>query len=349
MIAKPRVGELLLRHEWIDPWVLSNALRDQASTRHRLVSLLVGRALLDLDDGAMALSEQLGYPAALQRHLERRDPAVVKLVPPELCQRWVVLPIAKARTGDLVVIARDPSPILLAALEHAAGTTIVLAVTPSIQLDRLLRSTFGISSEPEEPLPQSAPSLADLGAMPFEDTPPPLRRPRTVSYMFDELPELPVRLRQAQVLFPLETALQEIDRAITRVGVERHAMSYVSRRWQSALLLQIADGAATGVRGHGAHLGEPSTISLALAQSSIIQIAHDSTQRATQMSPASAIQDRIATLLGGVRAAAPIVANGRVEAVLVVGDPAAGAPFDTLGELERVVDALGAAYSRFAR
>ena len=346
MLAKLRVGELLLRHEWIDPWVLSHALRGQASTRHRIVSLLVGRALLDPDDGAMVLSEQLGYPAALQRHLERRDPAVVKLVPPELCQRWVVLPIARARTGDLVVLARDPSPILLGALEHASGTKIVLAVTPSIQLDRLVRSTFGIAGEPEEPLPQSPPSLADLGAMPFEDTPLPLGQPRTVSYMFDGAPELPVRAT-AQVS-PIESVLQEIDRAITRVGVERHAMSYVSRRWQSALLLQIANGVAIGVRGHGAHLGAPGAISLALAPASIIKVAHD-TQRATQTSPARAIQDRSAPLLGGARAAAPIVAEGRVEAVLVVGDPVAGTSFDTLGELERVVDALGAAYTRFAR
>src|SRR5690606_29625523 len=137
-----RIGELLLLKEKIEPWLLAHTLKEQAASggAMRLISMLVSRAQLDPDDGALILSEQLGYPAALQRHLERRDPEVLGLLPPQLGSRWVVVPLARARTGAIVVVARDPTPILSAALEHAMRSSVVLAVTPSIQLERMVRA-----------------------------------------------------------------------------------------------------------------------------------------------------------------------------------------------------------------
>jgi hypothetical protein len=44
-----------------------------------------------------------------------------------------------------------------------------------------------------------------------------------------------------------------------------------------------------------------------------------------------------------------VVASGEVVAVLVVGDVIEGVPADAVGELDRLVDALGAAYDRFSR
>src|SRR5678815_6071838 len=75
-----RIGELLLMRESVDPWVLSQTLRNPGPNRQRVVSLLISRAQLDPDDGALALSEQTGYPAALVRHLEKRDPGCANLI-----------------------------------------------------------------------------------------------------------------------------------------------------------------------------------------------------------------------------------------------------------------------------
>jgi len=112
VLDRPRIGEMLLLEERIDPWVLSTALKEQPATRQRLVSLLVHRALLDHDEGAMLLSQQLGYSAAMQRHIERRDPDVLRRVPAEIGARWVVMPLAVSRTGQLIVLARDPTAVL---------------------------------------------------------------------------------------------------------------------------------------------------------------------------------------------------------------------------------------------
>lgn len=347
--GKMKIGELLLLQEKVDPWAVSHALKEQALSRQRLLSMLINRALLDPDEGAMLLSEQLGYPAAMQRHLERRDPSVLELLPHELGSRWVVLPLGHARTGAVVVVARDPTPILGAALEHAMRKSVVLAVTPSIQLERLVRAAYGLSGPVEEPLPEAPPSLSDIGNVRLEDaTPLPFRRARTVSFMMPEMPELPVRAQKP--VAPIDATLQEIDQAITAGAVERLVMAYAAKRWRAALLARLEKDRAIGVRGHGVELEHPEQISVPLAPPSILTIARD-TRHATVERPASPNQHYLHHLLGAPRtpAAAPVVVGDRVDAVLVVGDVVHGSPNESLAELDRLADALGAAYVRFSR
>lgn len=346
---KMKIGELLLLKEKVDPWHLSHALKEQAHSRQRLLSMLISRALLDPDDGAMLLSEQLGYPAAMQRHLERRDPAMLELLPPELGSRWVVLPLGRARTGAVIVVARDPTPILSAALEHAMRTSVLLAVTPSIQLDRLVRATYGLSGPVEEPLPAAPPSLSDIGDVRLEDaTPLPIRRARTVSFMMPEVPELPVRAPQP--VAPIDALLEEVDKAITAGAVERLVMAYAAKRWQAALLLRLEGERAVGVRGHGGELEHPERVSIPLMPPSMLTIVRD-TQHATIMAPEGPNQYYLQRLLGAPKtpAAAPVMVGDRVDGVLVVGNVVEGTVHESLAELDRLVDALGAAYVRFSR
>lgn len=349
---KMKIGELLLLQEKVDPWVLSHTLKEQVHTRQRLLSMLINRALLDADEAAMLLSAQLGYPAAMQRHLERRDPGVLELLPPQLGSRWVVLPLGRARTGAIVVVARDPTPILTAALEHAMRSSVVLAVTPSIQLERLVRAAYGLSPSEVEPLPESPPTLSEIGDVRLEDaTPLPIRRARTVSSMFPgppEMPELPVRA--PHVPAPIDSTLEQIDRAITAVAVERLVMAYAAKRWRSSLLVRLEGGQAYGMRGHGDALDAPDHVTLSLIMPSQITIARD-TRHPTVDQPGSLEQDRLSRLLGQPRApaAAPIVTGDRVESVLVVGDAVDGGATESFAELARLADALGAAYVRFAR
>lgn len=341
-----RIGELLLLKERIDPWVLTNTLKEQMTTRQRLVSLLIYRAQLDPDDGAMMLSEQLGYPAAMQRHLERRDPRVVGLVPPQLGSAWVVLPLGYAKTGALIVVARDPTPILSAALEHIVRASVMLAVTPSLQLERLVRAAYGGSGPPEEPLPHSPPTLSDIGSVRLEDeTPLPIRRARTVSYIFEGNPQLPDRAPQP--IDPLDVVLDDIDKAITATGAERLVMAHVAKRWKTFFFAKVDMDTAVGMRGHGPGLECPEEIRLPLTDNSLLSIAVGS-REATHDTPDSPTQQRLALLLGSPKtpAAAPIIVGTRVDSVLAVGDPVDTA---TLAELDRVVDALGAAYARHSR
>jgi len=345
-----KIGELLLLQEKIDPWVLSHTLKEQAHTRQRLVSMLINRALLDPDDGALVLSEQLGYPAAMQRHLERRESDVLDLLPSQLGARWVVLPLVRAHTGAIVVVARDPTPILAAALEHAMKTSVVLAVTPSVQLERLVRAAYGAPGDPEEPLPEVPPQMSEIGDVALEDdTPLPFRRARTVSYMFKGLPELPVR-RERPKASPIEQTLQEIDRAITAGAVERLVMAYATKRWKASLLVRLEGFEAFGVRGHGPALEHADRVSVSLAMPSMVTIARD-TGHPTTHAPMTPSQDRLHQLLGLPRtpAAAPVHVGHDVTGVLLVGDIVDGTMTESVSELDRLTDALGAAYVRFSR
>lgn len=349
--AVMRIGEILLLREALDPWVLTQTIQGQPASRQRLVSLLISRALIDPDDGTLALSEQQNYPGAMQRHLERRDLAVVDAIPAEVGRRWVVLPIGRSHRGALVVVARDPTPILAASLQHIAQTPIELAVTPAVQLERLIRSTYGElevdESVPRElaPIAQHQLDIADLRL----DGPDPVRRPRTISRMLlDTSPDLP-RSRQASITKELDGTLEQIERAINRAAAEQHAMMFASRRWNATLLTTISDGAALGRRGHGARLSSVEGVILPIDAPSVIQLAYQ-TRTASAEVPQSAIQARLNVLLGDAVSpvAAPVIVGDQVVAVLVVGDPSSGELRNPNVKLAALADALGAAYERLA-
>ncbi len=342
-----RIGEVLLLRESVDALVLSQTVREQIETGQRFVSILISRALIESDEGALALSEQTGFPAALQRHLEGRDAAVVDALPAQLAKTWVVVPLGRSHHGDLVVCARDPTPILAAALEHATRGKVKLAVAPAMHVERLVRSIYGASGRPDTPLPIVPPSLGDIGQSTVGETTQSPRRARTVSKSFIDTGDSgPVRVPMRS-MSALEITLQEIDGAFSVIAVERMVMSYVSGRWQSALLFAIADGVASATRNH---VGAVDGIVVPLAAPSLIQIACG-TRSVASDSPDSAVHQHLMSLLGAPTTplAAPIVWRGEVRAVLVIGDAIEGRHRDSIVELDRLADALGAAYARFGR
>ena len=339
--------------ESIDALVLSQTVRQAQESGQRLVSTLILRALIEPDEGALALSEQTGFPAALQRHLERRDVSAVELVPAQIARTWVVVPIGRSRSGDLVICARDPTPILAAALEHATGSKIKLAVAPALHVEKLVRSIYGAQGRPDTPLPIAPPSLADVGETEVPETraeqP---RRSRTVSKMIllDESGPMRVPMRS---MTSLEITLQEIDQAFSIIAIERMVMSYAANRWDSALLVRIEGDLAVGQRGHGDHLGVIEAITLPLTVPSLLSMAVE-TKRTTADAPDSPVQRHLASLLGDPKRAiaAPVESRGVVRTVLVVGDAMEGFHRDegrAILELDRLTDALGAAYDRFGR
>lgn len=343
------IGEILLVREALDPWVLSQAIHDQPASGMRLVSLLISRALMDSDDGSLALSVQSQYPGAMERHLEKRDPSVVDTISAEVARRWVVLPIGRSRRGGLVVVARDPTPILVASLEHMTKLAVELAVSPAIHLERLVRSTYG-EIEPDAASPTAMPqpshramAIRDISL----DAEVRAALPRTVSRtMIDTSPDLPKR-NAPSITKELDGTLEQIDRAINRASAEQHAMMFASRRWNASLLVTVSDGVLLGRRGHGAKLGSVDAIILPTDAPSILQIAY-TTHAATAIVPEGAVQRRISELLGNARApaAAPILVGGQPVAVFAVGDTSTHELKNPLVKLAALADALGSAYER---
>lgn len=350
MASKIRIGEVLLMRESVEPEVLSQALRNPLTVPQRLISQLMIRAQLDPEEAALVLAEHTGYPAAMERHLEDRNPEVRDLIPRELIQGWCVVPLGWAPDGRLITLARDPTPILAAALEHAAQTRVTLAVAPAVQIERLMRSVYGVEPAGTHAHPPVArPAFADIGEIKLSEEAE-RQRGRTISQKFqlDDRPELP-RSRQPSSHRPLEVTLAELERAITVAAAERSAMIFAQSRWLTALLLQVTGTEVIGVRGHGAQLAQPTRIVFPLGAPSTLQRALDG-RVATTDAPDSLFQRRLRHLLGELRTpvAAPIQIGDRVVGAVVVGATTPDVA-SSIADLGRLVDGLSDAHERLMR
>jgi hypothetical protein len=144
-----QVGQLLVEQRWVSAEALARALAEQRHTGKRICSLLISRGLLDPDNAARALANQHNVPGVLQKHLENRDPALAKLLPPALARACFALPIGRTRNQELIVCVRDPRPELRGIIASAVGGVVVIAVAPAHQLEQLIKSTYeGMSSQP---------------------------------------------------------------------------------------------------------------------------------------------------------------------------------------------------------
>ena len=172
------IGEILLERGWVERANLDRALAGQRHAGKRLCSMLIARGELDPDHAARALGEQHGVAAVLQKHLEHRERALVKLLSPDLARSCCALPIGRMGDDALIVCVRDPSPELRAALATALPReTLVLAVAPAHQLEALVAQSYDdddASNEFEVDLStgpiisidvQPTGGLADLGAL----------------------------------------------------------------------------------------------------------------------------------------------------------------------------------------
>jgi hypothetical protein len=146
-----RIGELLLEHGWVDQTNLKRALSEQSlAGGKRLCSLLIARGLLDPDHAARALGEQFAVPAVLQRHLEFRERALAEKLPAALARKYIALPIGHTRGGELIVCVRDPSPQLEAVIQRAIEGSVVIAVAPASQLEKLIEESYAATEDANE-------------------------------------------------------------------------------------------------------------------------------------------------------------------------------------------------------
>lgn len=158
--VRPRIGELLVEAGRLSQEDLQRGLASQRVTRTRLGATLASMGIVTDDEVARSLARQHGVPAALDRHLAGRDPALTARIRPELARALWALPVAMSRGGDglnLVVCMRDPTMEAVAEIREHVQMPIIASVTG----ERALRKALDVAYPP--PPPQPAP----------EPTPPP--------------------------------------------------------------------------------------------------------------------------------------------------------------------------------
>ncbi|MHB1398638.1 MAG: type IV-A pilus assembly ATPase PilB [Trichloromonadaceae bacterium] len=124
-----RLGELLVRNKLITDVQLAKALEDQKVQGGRLSMSLVKLGFLKELDLASFLSKQYGVPSINLAEFDI-DSAVIRLIPPEVAQKYHLVPINRAGS-TLIVAMSDPSNIFaIDDIKFMSGYNVEVVVAP---------------------------------------------------------------------------------------------------------------------------------------------------------------------------------------------------------------------------
>ncbi len=104
-----RLGELLVRNQMISDDQLAKAVSEQKREGVRLGAALIKLGYVQEHDLASFLSKHYGVPSIDLKEFDV-DPAVIKLIPAEVAQKYQLLPINRAGS-TLIIAMSDPSNI----------------------------------------------------------------------------------------------------------------------------------------------------------------------------------------------------------------------------------------------
>ena len=135
------LGELLLRKGLITPEELHYALAKQNETGEFLGEIMVREEFLTEKELKQALAEQLGLPFVEPAGMDLA-PEVIESIPPQLAQKYRVVPVAKNHDSITVACANPMDLPLLDQLKRETGATLKLAVTTGEQIDRVLEKYY---------------------------------------------------------------------------------------------------------------------------------------------------------------------------------------------------------------
>jgi len=147
-----RLGEILVKNNLITREQLGKALEEQklSGNQLRLGTILIKQNLLSEEDLTSFLSRQYGVPIVKLADYEI-DPAVTKIIPPEVVQKYQLVPVNRAG-ATLIVAVSDPSNLF--ALEDIKFMT-------GYNIEMVVASELDIKASIDKYYDQSA-SLADV-------------------------------------------------------------------------------------------------------------------------------------------------------------------------------------------
>lgn len=147
-----RLGEILVKNDLISREQLGKALEEQklSGNQLRLGTILVKQNLLTEEVLTSFLSRQYGVPSVKLADYEI-DPAVIKIIPPDVVQKYQLIPVNRAG-ATLIVAVSDPSNLF--ALEDIKFMT-------GYNIEMVVASELDIKASIDKYYDQSA-SLADV-------------------------------------------------------------------------------------------------------------------------------------------------------------------------------------------
>lgn len=130
-----RLGELLVANNLITREHLARGLEEQkdSSGQLRLGTILIKNGYISEQDLTSFLSKQYGVPAINLTELEV-DPAVIKIIPADIAQKYQIIPVNRAGS-TLIVAMSDPSNIFAVDdIKFMTGYNVEVVVAPEAAL-----------------------------------------------------------------------------------------------------------------------------------------------------------------------------------------------------------------------
>lgn len=138
---KERIKEILLRDKIIEPKDLERALAEQKNTGAELGKILVNLKLVQVDTLNQILSESLGLPQINVARLQI-DPAVVKLIPKHLAERYKLIPVS-IMGENLSIAMSDPLNIFaIDNIKTLTGYTINPIIGKANDIDAAIQKYY---------------------------------------------------------------------------------------------------------------------------------------------------------------------------------------------------------------
>ncbi len=137
-----QIGELLLKENYITAEQLETALQAQRQHGGRLGSILINLGFVEDDDITSLLSRKYGVPSINLSYFEI-DPAVIKLIPMEVAQKYTVVPLS--RVGNTLTIASaDPTNVfVMDDIKFMTGFNIEPVVASEASILEALEKYYG--------------------------------------------------------------------------------------------------------------------------------------------------------------------------------------------------------------
>jgi hypothetical protein len=142
-----KLGEMLVEAGVLSPVQLEDALKSQAVFGGRLGTNLIEMGYLGENDLAGFLSRKLGLPCVAAEQLMSVPPAVIRLVPRELAEKYHIIPLG-LKKKRLTLAMLDPSDLpLMDEISFITGYFIVPIIAPELRMVLALEKHYGIKPD----------------------------------------------------------------------------------------------------------------------------------------------------------------------------------------------------------
>jgi hypothetical protein len=228
-----KLGEILVEAGVMTPAQLGEALNSQVVFGGRLGTNLIEMGFLEENELAGFLSRKLGLPCVSPEQLMSVTPAIIRLVPKELAEKYQIVPLALDKKR-LTLAMLDPSDLpLMDEISFVTGYFIIPMISPELRMVMALEKHYGI--KPDKRFVQAAEKIMERQSLRKQirsdanarretepATPPPVEGKETIIDACDEF----VTPREPAAAEPSPVSVEPV--AVEPVAVEPVAVEPVA-------------------------------------------------------------------------------------------------------------------------